>query len=179
MLFGKSKRKTLLLFLHSRICLLQNRNRFLDNPPFYSVTVWLCLPRYHKCDLKFHFFFSYIWPIIVSITLRSYCVIYKEGLLPTLLTLSWIKLEFGKILPTLTRTSFMYLYVHHLCSSIRLPSTQVYTCSCRILWWCYKPHKNCNCELFLHTHWCLKSYSTMGKSLVCGVNSSHLSKQWG
>ena len=110
MLFGKSKRKTLLLFLHRRICLLQNRNRFLDNPPFYSVTVWLCLPRYHKYDLKFHFFFSYIWPIIVSITLRSYCVIYK-GLLSTLLTLSWIKLEFGKILPTLTRRSFMYLYV--------------------------------------------------------------------
>ena len=109
-------------------------------PLLYSVTVWMCLQWYHSRDLKFEFFFLFFtfFTIIVNIRFRWYCVISKVGLPPTLLTLSWIKL--WQDASPLTKTSFMYLHIHHLYSSIRLPCTQVYMCSCRILWCYYKLH---------------------------------------
>ena len=78
----------------------------------HYISVWISLPRYHNRDLKFHSFF-YLWPIIVRIMLRSYCVISKVGhYFQLCFKLSWTKLEFVKILFPLTKTPFMYLCIH-------------------------------------------------------------------
>ena len=100
-------------------------------PLLYSVTVWMCLLWYHSRDLKFiffYFFYYFFLTIIANRRLRWYCVISKVGLLPTLLTLSLIKL-WQDASPINQNLIYVFLYSLITCTVPSVSQEPRFTCA--------------------------------------------------